>query len=137
MRGIEVIQEITSGTGEAIQLDDLGTYRDAPITDDLNPNDIPSWENVNDLMGNIPVFTPPVEVPFTDSISIDWQTDIPPGQTDTYATLYGNLLPLYNIYSGNDTDGYDSSSPSAHVTRSGGIIDTVSFDQPGEWILRF
>lgn len=137
MNEIKIIKQLAAPTpSESVELLNQLTYETEPTTADLQIADVPAWGNVQDAVAAVS-FKSPVEFSFTDSASIDWQTDIAPGTGVTFAVYFGNILPKMIAYNGNDTDGYDSNTPNAHVTRSSGLIGEVTFDMPGVWIIVF
>lgn len=137
MTRTELFEQIGAATeDDALKILSLLFYKTIPVTADLDPDDIPGWQNVLDVVAGVSS-SAPVEFPFTDSATIEWQTDIAPDTGVTFAVYFGNILPKMMAYSGNDADGYDSNTPTAHVTRSSGVIGEVSFNMPGDWVIVF
>lgn len=95
MTRIEIIEAIQASTpDDKILLLSLLTYNSLPITADLLDNDVPAWKNINDAIENIFI---PLRIPFTSQtgLTINWQTDIPPGDSVSYFTLFGNNIEAF------------------------------------------
>jgi len=73
-------------------------------------------------------------IAFTDTLTINWQTDIVPEYTKTYASLFGNGLPIYSFYSSSSGE-YDANQPQLAFVTAGGLITTATCNQPGTWLL--
>lgn len=132
MKRTEIVDRLQApGTG-SVELDSQFTYSTKPVTADLLVTDVPAWGNVQDFIntsvGNI-------EIPFTDSLTIDWQNDMPAGSTENYGQLLGNNLPKYSIYSDNGDSTYDSNSIDVNVVKVSGLITFLTCNAPGNWIL--
>lgn len=71
---------------------------DAPMSA-LGDNDYITKKMFNQ---NIPFFPLPLQLTFSavSTKTINWQTDIPPGQTQTYASLLGNFFPDPKVITG-------------------------------------
>jgi hypothetical protein len=136
MKRTEILERIqASNIIDILEVGNKQTYDISPTTAELNDADIPSWKNVQDaisVIGNI-------NIPFTDNLSINWQTSIPPGQTQTYVELFGNNLPKYSIYSTDAITGYDSNTPQLHfdIKDNNGLLQAMTCNMPGNWILVF
>lgn len=89
------------------------------------------WGTGQSLIPTIPPANIEIEIPFTavTGFSINWQTDIPPGQTQTYAALLGNGVPkpLVVIPTDNPNE-YTDLSFTRTYTKISGNIGTVIFD---------
>lgn len=101
----------------------VGQYAGGPIDPNAqNPNTI---IDVNEVIFEAPV----VELPFNNvtGVTVNWQTDIAPVFTETYANIFGNSLPNPIVYFGTP-DTLQPAGNQPTVTLSGGIIQTVVFD---------
>jgi len=75
------------------------------------------------------IIAPVVQISFTNvtGLTINWQTDIPTGYTQTYAQILGNYFPN-PVVGFNDGSEYGSAGNAPAVTYSGSIIQTVVFN---------
>jgi len=73
------------------------TYKNYYTVVDFLPDDIPNWRAVQSVLG---AFGVGFQVPFSSAtgLSINWQTDIPPGFTDTYADIFGAMTPKPYVF---------------------------------------
>jgi len=101
----------------------------------FGPKTAGAWPAGTSIIGNDGVSSN-IEVPFGQGtpvtmFTINWQTDIPPGQTVTYAALLGNTLPKYTFYFGTDSSSYANNNPQLTITRTSGLISTITIDMGG------
>ena len=101
--------------------DDLDDY--LPTTSpagSITQTDIDNWNEAAQYSA------PETVIPTTVNFTIDWQTDIAPGGTETYAELHGNTF-IYNAFY--ESGGFETNySPAVRIDRDvNGDIITVQF----------
>lgn len=104
MTRTEIIEALqASSPSDKVLLLSLLTYSVLPATVDLEDNDVPAWKNVNDAVISL---VTPLRVPFTNEtgLTINWQTDVPPGESVSYFTLFNNNVEAF-VYFSNSPGG--------------------------------
>lgn len=129
-KGISVDRLIAKLTGGKIGHESKSFYTNFYGNLDFEDDDLPNWRAVKALFGAYGAGLP---VPFTavSTVTITWQTDIPPGQTATYAAIFGNMYPKPYVF--DDSDIKQDFTLTANRVTPGDIttdLTTVVFDFP-------
>lgn len=89
------------------------------------------WDEGTELIPNVLPGAATFEVPFTAVTGkvIIWQTDIPPGQTQTYAALLGNKTPEPEVTIPTDNPNeFQSINFNLNYTKIGSNLSTLTLD---------
>lgn len=128
-KGISVDRLIAKLAGGKIGHESKSFYTTAlSLLDFTSDDDIPNLRAVKAIFGanGAGAMIPFVAV---STMTIHWQTDIPPGSASTYAALFGNMYPKPLVF--DDTDDMINFALKANRVTPGDIttnLTTVVFD---------
>lgn len=136
MNRTELFEQIGAATeDDALKILSLLFYKNIPTTADLEPDDIPSWQNILDATagsGNTSY-----QIAFATSHTFHWQTDLIDG-VNTYAAILGNNPPKYSFWNIADDGTLTPAVPQMTITLASGLIDTIVIDMgAGNWTITF